>query len=263
MRKKATLFTFLLVILLLTLAGCSKATNEPNDYGNEDDNSNVVIDTTRKLTYRVDITIESTRGTDDIQEIGDKVIELEGYAGNSSIEYLENTISGYIYYRVPTNRLDEFLDFINANEGLIRTSVDVEDITSQYNEVEARLETLAASKAAYEDTLTNGGLTYSEKIAILNEIEDIDTEIALLNKNLASFDNLLDYSMIKITFVGSDSGNPFFEDYGVYLKNFFVGLFRVIMYLLPIALVVTGGFCAIYYPTKYIRKRRMNAGNRK
>jgi hypothetical protein len=44
----------------LALAGC-KADNEPIDYGNEEGNSNVVVETDRKLTYNVDITIESTK----------------------------------------------------------------------------------------------------------------------------------------------------------------------------------------------------------
>ena len=261
MKKRMNLFTLLVVMfILLALAGC-KADNEPIDYGNEEGNSNVVVETDRKLTYNVDITIESTQGATDVQDINDKVIDLEGYTGNSSIDYEDGTISGYIYYRVPTNRLDEFLDFINANDGLIKTTIDVKDITSEYNQVDARLETLEASKAAYQDTLTNGGLTYNEKITIMNKIEDIDTEIALLNKEKASYDNLLDFSMIKITFIAAKA-NSFFAEYGTYLKNFFGGVLRVIMYLLPVALVGAFGFSAIYFPTKLIRKRRMNANTK-
>jgi hypothetical protein len=264
MGKRIKIITLILfAVLLLALAGCSSKSNKSEDFGKAEGDSNVVVETTRKLTYTVDITINSTRAAGDIQEIGAKVIEVGGYAGNSSIDYGEDSVNGYIYYRVPTNKLDEFLDFINKNEGLIKKSINVNDITTQYNEIDARLETLIASKAAYEDTLANGGVSYSEKIMIITKIEEIDTEIAQLNKGKASYDNLLDYSMIKITFTGSSNPDSFFKDYGEYLITFFFGVFTVIMYLLPIALVGFCLFAVVYFPIRIIIKRRMDKTNKK
>jgi len=264
MKKRIRLVALLLfAILLLALTGCSSKSAETLDYGNAETDSNVVVETTRKLTYSVDITIQSTRAADDIREIGAKVTEVGGYAGNSSVDYSKDSVNGYIYYRVPTDKLDEFLDFINNNEGLIQKSVVVNDITTQYNEIDARLETLTASKAAYEDTLDKGGNSYSEKIIIITKIEEIDTEIAQLNKEKASYDNLLDYSNIKITFNGSSNSNSFFEDYGDYLKILFAGVFTAIMYLLPVALVVFCLFAVIYFPIKFIMKRRTKHINKK
>ena len=55
---------------------------------------------------------------------------------------------------------------------------------------------------------------------------------------LESYDNLLDYSTITITYT-TEKEPSFFGEYFEYVGDFFVGLGKTILYLLPPAL--TGG----------------------
>ena len=64
----------------------------------------------------------------------------------------------------------------------------------------------------------------------------------------SSYDSLLEYSTITVNF-NSVEKESFFKDYFEYLGNFFVGLGKMVLYLLPIGFVGFGVvYCIIIIP---------------
>ena len=258
--KKQSFKVFLIIPLLLLFA-LFICCGENTEVGDGTSDNDVIIDTTRKVYYTCNISITSKKANEIYQGIYEKAKVLEGYAGYSDISYNQNkNITGKVIFKIPTEHLNEFLNFIDSTEGVVNKQIQATDITSKYNETLARIETLEASKKAYLASLENT-TNYSDKILIISRIEEIDTELARINKEKESMDNLLDFSTVTITFnLGSKKANQsFFEEYFDYLGNFFVGLFKVIMYLLPFALIAGVILLIIFFSTRKSKKNKMNS----
>ena len=109
---------------------------------NEETNNSVVIETSRKIVYTVDYSIEGVEALELKNDVYDKVVSLNGYMASGD----ETFTSATIVYIIPTVALDEFLDYVDGLDGVGYKNVNSNDITSQYSYVEARISTLEASK---------------------------------------------------------------------------------------------------------------------
>ena len=222
-----------------------------------DYNNNVVIDTNRKVAYTVDYSISSDDMNNIKLDINNKCYTLNGHISYSS----ESQYYANVTYRVPTNNLNTFLDYVDNKEGVATKTINTTDITSEYSYTEARIETLEASRAAYVNLLSNTNLTRDEIIKIQDKIDTIDTELTQIRNTLARYDDLVNYSTINIKYrvvnYSTYEEPGFFSEYFEYLGNFFVGLFTVIMYSLPFLALGFGIFSAIFFPIR-AKKRKLN-----
>ena len=260
---KKILITLCLFIFSFVLVSCG-AESGAGDYSGEmgNDGNNVVIDTNRKIYYTGRITITTKKADEVSNRISSKVKEYNGYA--SSIDYNDYEYSKTIVitYRIPTEKLDSFLDDVDKEKGVTSKSITSTDITTNYNKAAARLEVLKTSRAAYLKALAEA-TTQGEIIGINDKIEKIDTEILELTMTLESYDNLLDYSTITITYT-TEKEPSFFGEYFEYVGDFFVGLGKTILYLLPPAL--TGGtitLIVLLIVRKVTKKREEEKENNK
>lgn len=251
----------IIAIFTFLLASCgSSDKNMSYDPGPSiGEENNVVIQTTRKIYYTAFYDIECEDFTEIKSQINDKVNSLSGYVQKSS-----DGDNGALYiYRVPTTRLNEFLDYVdNYGDTVTSKKVDSTDITTSYSEIEAKKEVLTASRVAYLDLLNKGGLSMSDIIAIQDKISVLDIEIATIERELASYDNLLDYSTITIDYYKKTKDLSFFEQYGNYLAGFFDGLGKFILYSLPFVLCV-GVLCLCVLGGVKINKIYMDKKNNK
>lgn len=233
--KFKALLLIVITVFIFLLASCAGADNSHSlESGpSVDSENNVVVETTRKIYYTAYYNIECDDFTKIKDEIYEKVNSLSGYVQKSS----DGQRSAEYIYRVPTAKLNEFLNYVD-DYGTTVTSkrVDSTDITSSYSEIEARKEVLTASRSAYLDLLNQGNLSMSDIIAIQDKISALDIEISTIEKQLASYDNLLDYSTITISYYKTTKTIGFFAQYGNYLAGFFVGLGKFILYSLPFML---------------------------
>lgn len=254
-KKILYIFIILLVTILITSCDSNAASDTP---GFSDEANNVVIDTTRKMYYTVDYEIEAENIEDIKAEINDKLLEFDGYIQNSS----DSEASAKYVYKVPTSNLNSFLDFIDSyGESVNNKNVTATDITSSYSQVEARKEVLLASRAAYLKLLEGDDLNLSDIISVQNKIADIDSELLKIEKDLASYDSLINYSTITIKFYLIEKEAGFFEDYGIYLGELFVFGGKAFMYLLPFIClggIVIGGIVI----GARVRKNKKNIENK-
>lgn len=259
MKKK---FIKLIALLFgLTLASCGAQGGDyiPNEGGindnvNTETNNNVVTDTNRKVIYTVNYSINGENVMDVKNLVNNKVIELEGYTSSSD----ETLKQAKVIYKIPTDKLNQFLDYIDSFEGIGSKQISSSDITSSYAYVEAKIQTLLASREAYVKILETENLTRSEIMQINDKIAEIDTELLKINNEKASYDNSLTYSTVTINYYVSEKEQAqptFFSEYGNYLATFFTGLLKLVLYMLPVLLVIGGIFSSIFFPI-YVRNKR-------
>ena len=236
MRKIKIVLGLVVILMFSFFIACSSGGDSYSDESAVSGND-VVIDTTRKIYYTVDIVYNTTDINTISTLIRDKATQFGGYIATSNISINEDPeySRGTVVYKVPTDKLNSFLDFIDGEGGVVEKNVKATDITSKYDQVAARLETLRASKAAYLKILENT-TNVNEIINLKSRIEDIDTEILSLEKQKDSYDNLLDFSTVTIKFNG-EKEEKLLDGYGQYLLGFLKVVFYIIMYTLPFGFV--------------------------
>ena len=253
--KRIFKFVFLLLLAFLSIiaVGCGNKSNG-GDYPNDDENGEINEETNRKIYYNVNYTIKNRHIDKTIATIGQKVKEYNGYIDNS---YEKDNYANYVY-RIPSDKLNDFMNYMSTIGSVIDKSFSSNDITIKYSYTTERLNTLYASKEAYLVLLTREGLTMDEIISIKSKIEEIDTEIRTLERTKADYDNLLDYSTVTIVYRTSNKIKAsFLKDYVQYLRDFVVGLFKFIMYALPFGIVGGGVAILIYFLQEKSRKKRI------
>lgn len=247
-------FILFLLLIMLLLVGCSKSENFDGG-SSELGNNNVVVETTRKIYYTVNISLDCENVNNTIDIINSKVQELNGYMSNSTLE----DDYGFVVFRVKTEKLDVFLDYLDSTftSSITRKSISSTDITTSYNKAQARLEVLNASRLAYLEALKKA-TTMADIIAINTRIEEIDSEILELDYELSSYDNLIDYSTIKVSLNMVEKDN-FFMNYLVYLGNVFKYIGIAILYLLPFGAIGGGITLLVLKLDKHKKKIKKDA----
>lgn len=252
--KKIT--SFLLILLCgFGLVACGSGNgsyygdgekNDNNGPGVETAGNQVVVDTGHKIIYSVYYSIQSTEMQKVIKDINSKVYYFEGYISSSTQE--TDSYADFVY-KIPTGHLNEFLDFVDTNEGIGSKRITTQDVTSTYNSLQAQIDTLEASKAAYERMLTEDNLSLDSIMKIRSYIDDINTQLKLLYNKLNGYDAVLDYSTVTIHYYQNNTvtkNSSFLGDYPEFLANLGLGIVSFLAYSAPF-LLAAGIACLIIY----------------
>lgn len=256
---KKNSFIILLFLLCLFLMGCGMSGNEnvkdpaPSIPDGSDDIIDIDVD--RKIYYTVSYTVKLQEIEETISSISKKVSEYGGYIEKSN-EWESDSKSYASYtYRVPISKLNDFLNFMEENEGIASKNISSDDITLTYSKTEERIKTLNASKSAYLNILEKENLSISDIISINTRIEEIDSEVNYLENTKAKYDSLLDYATINIDY-NTNFEKSFLEQYLGYLASFFITFGKIILYALPFALVAGVIMLFIFIPQRKKSKRQ-------
>lgn len=273
------LFIVLLVFSLMGLYACGRKASEapegdanisPSYSEKIDDvsigNSELPTSSGQLIVYNYHYSLQSKDFEKDIDSINEIIRSLGGYTQSNSMSYDSATGKpnyAYFMFRVPSNKLDSLSKSINDSFKVIGKNLDSKNITEEYVSNEARIQVLESSRLAYLKILENESLSYAEIIQITDKINNIDTELMRLQLMQNRYDNELEYSYVEVRFYESNKVTvSFFDEYVDYLGDFFVGLFKVILYSLPVIVVLGGISCAIVIPiVKSSRKKKANKVN--
>lgn len=236
------------ILCSLFLVGCKKKDASVNDsyekpnYEMGGVDNDIIVDDTRKIYYEANYNIYTKDIEDLASKINSKVRILEGYTENSDTTYNQYTngfSSAFFKYRIPSNKLNEFLDYLDSFEGITSSSLNSTDITKSYEETAARIETLTARRDSYNKLLTEKNLSISEIMAIETRIDDINSELLTLNNLKNKYDGLVEYSIVNISIrnVQTYEEKSWFDNYVEYLEDLVVIIFNVIMYTLPFTII--------------------------
>lgn len=160
------------------------------------------VDTNRKLIRNVGLSVETTSFDDMLRDIQQTVTAAGGYIENSSIsgnsmfrEY--DRRSANLTARVPSDKLDSFVEHVSANGNITNQWENVEDVTLQYTDVESRKKSLAIEQERLWELLEKAD-SMDSIIALEERLSEIRYELESYESQLRTYDNKIDYSTVHI-----------------------------------------------------------------
>lgn len=180
--------------------------NNSNSYDDYDPSENSTNGTngniesseySQKLILKYSLEYQSKDFDKSYAYIENKVKEFNGYIENSSIYgYGDRTAS--LVLRIPTARVEEFLAEDSELGTKVSKSQSAEDITLQYYDVKARIETLNTKRERLLELLKDAK-DVADIITIESELSDCEYEINALTSTMKLYDNLVLYTTINLT----------------------------------------------------------------
>ncbi|MBO4383927.1 MAG: DUF4349 domain-containing protein [Clostridia bacterium] len=232
MKRSVLILAAFLLSALLLLSGCAKSYNGAQDYYapreaeyNRSDSVDGIPASTyapspsdasandplinRKIIRNASLGIETLDFDSFVKAINDKVAELGGYVQSNVVrnrssyyDYRNGGTKKYlrsaeIVYRIPADRLDEFLAAADGLGNIISRNETVSDVTESYVDVEARLRSL---RTEYDTLL--GLLSRAENleeiIMLQDRLTNVRYEIESYEARLRSYDSQIAFSTVSI-----------------------------------------------------------------
>ncbi len=213
--KKFKILLSLVIFSALVISMVACSASGPMDNGAaevpEMESVGAVVGTevNRKIVYTVNMTIESFDIAKVKNKISEKNQELGGYIESNNESYEDGECTGVdITFRIPTEKLDEFLSSVEGHGGVLKKRVNTTDITTEYVSAEARKNSLAERKRLLESLLDDEGVSASEKVSIISEISEVNSEIESIELMLKNYDSDVNYSTVSLTIKKAET---FFE----------------------------------------------------
>ena len=211
----------------------------------------------RKLIRDVDMSVETAEFDDFLKTVTERTKTYGGYIEGSNI-YNGSYTSDYrsrsadITARIPSRRLDEFIDGISAQANVMSKSESVRDVTLEYVDPESHKKALLAEQKSLLLMLEKAE-TIEDIIAINQQLTDVRYQIESMESQLRTYDNQIDYSTVWI----SVSETAYYEPYeekgtwerissgfsenvhrvGRFFKNFGIEFVIALPIIVPVALV--------------------------
>ena len=224
----------------------------------------------RKLIRNVSLDAEAREYDHLLSRIQEEAGALGGY-----IEYMDSyapggrqtgTRNATITARIPSDRMSEFMDNALAGAKITRKSENVQDVTLDYTDTEAREKALRIEQDRLMELLAQANSTES-LIALEKRLSEIRYEIESLNSQLRVYDNQVQYSTVSMYITEVQTLTAVEEDgFGAQLQAGFsrnldrlTGILRNgalffltgLPLLLPIAIILVLGYSIL----KWRRKR--------
>ena len=229
-------------------------------------------DTSRKLVYNSYISLESKKFDDDVATVKNLVTSNGGYFESTSTNGSKedgNRGAGFTA-RVPADKYDAFMTSVGDVGSVTYKSENVDDITSSYVDVQARLKSLNTKLERLQE-LEADAENVTELLEIEDRINEVQYQIESYTAQMKTYDDMIDYSTISIditevaiyTEVKADSAwNRFAEAFHNSFVGFvsFIQAFVVaIIYLLPYLIIIA----IIVLLVIFITKRKKLAAKKK
>ncbi|GAB7012775.1 DUF4349 domain-containing protein [Halolamina salina] len=165
---------------------------------------------TARLTVRVD-EFEPSRSN-----LSAAVESHGGYVGNSEItaNEFDNTTyrNGQFTYRVPAENYTEFLQTVRSEGAVLREEENVDDVTGQHADLEARLSNLRAERERLRELYEQANDT-EDVLAVQRELSDVQGEIESIEARLESLENRVAYATVTVELREERPDDPVEEDH--------------------------------------------------
>ena len=170
------------------------------DTMSENTSAGAVADTSRKLITTMNIDAETDDLTATMSKVENKIKELGGYIESSNISNNKNysskiSRSASITARIPKDNLESFVDLIQGSTNITNKSVNVDDVTLSYVDIESRKKALKTEESRLLQILENAE-TVEDLITIEERLADVRYELESIESQLRSYDNRIDYSTV-------------------------------------------------------------------
>ena len=235
----------------------------------------------RKVIRNVTVSLETDAFDDNVDALLKKVNEVGGYVESSNVDgkkpevYNDPGRYGYFTFRIPVDRVDEFVADAKGY-GTLRSSYEsAEDITSRYFDTETRLSVLRTQLDRLTSILVETD-NLADVIELESEIARVTLEIEELTTELRRYDGLVSFATVSVNLqelrlsqgpaaektVGERIGEDFVDSlYGV--GTFCVDVFVWIVGALPVLLFIAAIGLGIFFIIRGGKKRRAKRAERR
>ena len=178
---------------------------ETGDFKEEDvtseDELETPVENGRKLIKTVFLSLQTTEFDSLISNLSAKATELGGYIETSSVSgnsyYYRNTRYASYTIRIPSTKLNEFVNVVSELGNVTQKNESVEDVTLQYVDVESRKKALETEQERLMELLSNAE-NMEDLLAIESKLSDVRYEIESYGSKLRMLDNQIDYSTVNV-----------------------------------------------------------------
>jgi len=156
-----------------------------------------VQQTERKLVRSADLSIRTNAFDDALAHVQEKLTQMGGYIENL-YQYGENVRHISLTMRVPSEKLDDFLLSLEGAGKVTNRSESTVDMTTEYYDNEARLNTLYDKRDRLNELLLKAE-NVSDLIEIESAIADTQYQIDSYETSQRSIDRQVDMSCVNLT----------------------------------------------------------------
>ena len=168
----------------------------------------VVEDFTEKIIYTGYVSIETTAFDDSLRDLEQAVAANGGFVQDSSVEGYSRTnadgttsvVDRWASYtvRIPADKFSAFMALTDGIGNVTSSSRSAENVTSQYTDYEARLDSLYIQEERLLDMLEQSG-DLESLITLEERLSEVRYEIESIERNLRNLDQKLAYSTVHLT----------------------------------------------------------------
>lgn len=220
------------MIAALLLAACSSAAprsasapmdqaGAPEPMAQAPGGGEAAAEANRKIvaTANISLSVADTQAV--VDEIAALMDEIGGYVSttNLSRRSYDSTMAlqGSLTLRVPAESLDATLDRLSEMAIQVDSrSINREDITDQYSDVDAQLRNLEATevelRAMLEETRERPGATSEDIMSVYRTLTEVRGQIEQLRGRKNMWDNLISLSTVNVTIYPDSSALPVVDD---------------------------------------------------
>lgn len=204
-----------------------------------------VQDTDRKLVRNVNLSIQTKEFDTVLENISQKVKDLGGYVQDSSVwgsnsDYSSSRSANYTL-RIPSDKLDEFIDVVESLGNVTYKNESVDDVTLRYVDVESHKKALETEQERLLALLEQAE-NVDDIITIENRLSDVRYELENYESQIRLMDNQIDYSTVyvdvsEVSRVTDTGKQSFFEEVA---SRFNDSIYVVLMGLRGLAVGILG-----------------------
>lgn len=193
----------------------------------------------RKLIREVSLSLETKEFDGLLEGIESRVKELGGYIENSEIYcdsydwYGENTAkqnrNSSLTVRVPSEKLDTFLDEVSEMTNVLYRSENVRDVTLNYVDLESHKKALLTEQESLL-SLMEKAEAVEDIISIESRLAEVRYQLESMESQLRTLDNQVDYSTVYLNIQEVARMTPVQQDESVWEKirvGFLENVYRV------------------------------------
>lgn len=175
-------------------------TNSTSSSGSSNESStnmdtDVMKASSNKIIYSGSLRIQTSSLVETDELVKNKIEEVGGYISNYDRD-ADTHIS--IVARVPANKFETILnDEQIAENNTVYKSMSAEDVTLQYSDTEAELESLRIQEERLLGYL-QAAANVEEMMTIENSLQDVRNEIKIFENRIRYLDNYISYSELRV-----------------------------------------------------------------
>lgn len=155
----------------------------------------------RKLIRTVYLSLQTTDFDSVLSNLSSKSTELGGYIENSSVSgnsyYYQSTRYASYTIRIPSAKLDQFVEVVKELGNVTHKNESVEDVTLRYVDVESRKKSLETEQERLMELLSNAE-NMEDLLAIEDKLSEVRYELENYGSQLRMLDNQIDYSTVTV-----------------------------------------------------------------